>query len=393
MSKALLIIDPQNDFIDHPKKPGSLAVPGSYDDMLRLADYIRQSGPSAIYITMDTHQCYDISHAAWWRDENGKSPKPFTIISSEDIENGKWRTVDETEMEYSKDYVRKLEEQNRYQLCIWPYHVIKGTFGHQVIDVIQSAVQEWEMKNNKRAIYISKGENPRTEHYSGFKAEVELDDDEKTGFNKKLIDELDKFDRIEVAGEALSHCVGNSVKDMMEYISPSKITVLNDCSSSVPGFEKEGEEFLSEFEKMGVEVVDSEKAMDFNKKRLQSYAFLYKSRLGILEDYETSGKTAKSLDMVGEVLSKFPGRALDFEMMINADGSVNLEYEGEKDRLHVCFDFDRGVDFYINIDGEERFDHVKNVKDFNWQIMDDYFKGNLTPQKNNKTSKPAGMGF
>ena len=52
MKKVLLIVDPQNDFIT-----GSLAVEGAEEKMMKLAEYIKNSGHmyDAIYVTMDTH--------------------------------------------------------------------------------------------------------------------------------------------------------------------------------------------------------------------------------------------------------------------------------------------------------------------------------------------------
>ena len=72
---SLLIIDPQNDFVD-PR--GSLSVAGADQDAKRLAHLIKQLGPeiSSISISLDSHQRYDISHPLWFFEHNGESPKP-----------------------------------------------------------------------------------------------------------------------------------------------------------------------------------------------------------------------------------------------------------------------------------------------------------------------------
>lgn len=252
MKKALLIIDPQNDFIDCPNVQGSLAVPGAYNDMLRLASYIDNNNFDDVYVTLDTHSVLDIAHKSWWINEQGEHPGPFTIIGVEDINKGLWRAVEQNMQEHSLSYVQKLAENGKYQLCIWPDHCIKGTVGHQVSPIIASVLSHWEERTNKKVNYINKGENPMTEHYSGFKAEVVLD--KQTDLNTHLLDTLNTYDCIEVSGEALSHCVAFSVRDLVTYTGkPEKINLLIDTMSSVPGFEKNGEQFIEDMQALGVQ--------------------------------------------------------------------------------------------------------------------------------------------
>ena len=120
----LLIIDPQNDFMDSPSYKGSLAVKGAFDDMQRLSKWIEMHDIDNIVITMDTHVKYDISHPDWWLDKSNLPPNPFTIITKEDVTNGVWRAKDQKEQDYSLFYVTQLSEQGKYPLCIWPYHCI-----------------------------------------------------------------------------------------------------------------------------------------------------------------------------------------------------------------------------------------------------------------------------
>lgn len=245
MTTALLLIDVQNDFVDSPNFNPSLGVPGSYQDMLRIVSHIETQNPDAIFVTLDTHQKMDIAHPAWWVDKQGNNPSPFTIITEQDLLDGKWQTANPSEKEYSLQYVKTLSQQGKYQLCVWPYHVIKGTRGHDVVEVVQEALNKWETMSGKKVVYVEKGTNPRTEHYSGFKAEVVLSEDPGTELNRSLISKLDSFDSIHVAGEALSHCVGSSLMDLMDNVLPEKVFVLANCCSSVPGFEQQGHEFLN----------------------------------------------------------------------------------------------------------------------------------------------------
>ena len=247
MKTALLVIDPQNDFMDSPSFQGALAVPGAYADMQRLSSYIQKMVPDGIFITLDTHEKYDISHAMWWVDSKDQHPNPFTIITPEDVASGKWKTKNPIEQEYSEFYVNELAKKGKYPLCIWPYHCINGTEGHKMEATFNQAVEMWEATTGKKAEYIYKGMNPKTEHYSGLKAEVTLVDDESTQLNTSIINKLSKYDKIYVAGEAQSHCVSSTTMDLLENIGEvniSKVTLLTDCMSSVPGFEKNGEDFL-----------------------------------------------------------------------------------------------------------------------------------------------------
>ena len=259
MRKALLIIDPQNDFMDSPNHKATLAVPGSYQDTLRLCEFIKQSPPEAIVVTLDTHNRYDISHALWWVDKDGKNPAPFTVISVADVESSKWKSYDNAEQEYSLFYVKQLASQGNYPLCIWPYHVIKGTKGHEVEENLKSVLDDWEQTSGQKVHYVTKGLNPRTEHYSALKAEVQLDD-EGTHLNVSLIEMLKPFDKISIAGQAKSHCVAGSTMDLIENIGGSnisKIEILQDCMSSVPGFEVQGDAFIAKAQGRGAHVVNA----------------------------------------------------------------------------------------------------------------------------------------
>jgi len=133
----LLIIDMQVDFC-HPQ--GTLHVPGARQDIRRLVEFIyRNAGRiSSITCSLDSHLPYQIFHPAWWTDPEGHHPAPFTLITQEDIRQGKWRAL--LEPEWSTTYVRKLEEDAKKQLTIWPYHVPIGGIGNALDPELWSAV-------------------------------------------------------------------------------------------------------------------------------------------------------------------------------------------------------------------------------------------------------------
>ena len=52
--------------------------------------------------------------------------------------------------------------------------------------------------------------------YSGLKAEVLVPGDPTTGMNLGLVDRLLRAERVLVGGEAMSHCVNATVRDLVE---------------------------------------------------------------------------------------------------------------------------------------------------------------------------------
>jgi nicotinamidase-related amidase len=103
----------------------------------------------------------------------------------------------------------------------------------------------------------TKGSNPLVENYSVVKADVEDPNDPATRLNTRFINTLKKYDTILLAGEALSHCLRNSAVDIMAEFGDDQIkkfVLLEDASSSVPGFEKMGEDFVKEMTAKGMRV-------------------------------------------------------------------------------------------------------------------------------------------
>lgn len=254
-----LIVDPQNDFCD-PK--GTLYVPGAREDSLRLSDTIKRLRDkiSHISVTLDTHRLIDIAHPLFWMDPDGRHPDPYTLITKEDIKKGLWHTTVPDHMERAARYVKELGKNNRYVLCVWPPHCLIGSWGHSVTKPVYDALLEWE-KNFSLVDYTLKGLNIWTEHYSALKADVEDPEDPATGLNEKLIKRLREADIIAISGQALSHCVANSVRDLADNSKEEdikKLVLLTDTTSSVKGFEKLGEDFVHEMTGRGMQVCTSD---------------------------------------------------------------------------------------------------------------------------------------
>lgn len=89
---------------------------------------------------------------------------------------------------WSIEYTKRLEEKGRFQLCIWPEHCLIGTSGHNVVEIVRNAMDEWSDMTGKSVEWVEKGQNLLTEMYSALCAEVPVND--KTSFNTDLLDSV-----------------------------------------------------------------------------------------------------------------------------------------------------------------------------------------------------------
>lgn len=256
---ALLIIDPQLDFCD---SRGALSVPGADADMQRLAAMIRRLKDriTDIHITLDSHHLVHIAHPIFWRDREGLHPPVFTTISHTEVAQGIWTTTQPEWHERALAYVRKLAENGRYELTIWPPHCLIGSPGHAVFPALFAALQEWEQRYAV-VNFVLKGSNLMTEHYSAVQADVPDPHDPGTQLNKDLIRQLAQADIIAIAGEARTHCVANTVRDIVNSFKPeevSKLVLLADAMSDIPGFELYAQSFMADMAARGVKVATTE---------------------------------------------------------------------------------------------------------------------------------------
>ena len=264
----LLVIDPQNDFIDTPGKPGSLAVPGAYDDMGRLAMFINRMGNRLydIHVTMDTHNVLDVAHPRAFINSSGDNPKPFTMIDPGDLGKVWFGLTDDMTRRFHA-YSEQLKAKGRYPHIIWPEHCLIGSWGHNVDERVLTELQRWEILAIGQVDYVVKGTNPWTEHYSAVQAEIPDPQDPGTQVNVPFVRLLQESDIVVLCGEALSHCLANTVRDLYgqfnNLFNPSgtgkraELVLLRDCTSNVPGFEQLGEDFIKDFKSWGGKVVNS----------------------------------------------------------------------------------------------------------------------------------------
>ncbi len=255
MKTYALFIDPQVDFCD---PHGALFVAGADADMLRLAELVERLGQNleAIQVTLDTHHRLDIAHPLWWRGPDGATPRPFTIISESDIESGVWTPADPRTDARSRAYVQALARSGRYPLCVWPEHCLIGSAGHAVSPPLFDALGGWERSSGRSVGWWRKGENPFTEHYSALRADVPDPSDPATQPNRALLAALHEADRIVVAGEAGSHCVASTLRDL-DALAPdltSRLVLLTDAISPVSGFEALQDQFITDLTTRGMQL-------------------------------------------------------------------------------------------------------------------------------------------
>lgn len=301
MNIQLLIVDPQNDFVvkdsgadikaalmkkgmsqaeaeavvNPYSHMGSLVVDGADADMKRLAAFINRVGPKLddIHVTMDSHQSVGIERPTWWKNaKTGAQVAPFTVLGVDNgrivemrFSNGAFTptdievtTVKPSRYARSRDYLLALAAGGKFPHVVWPVHCVVGTWGWSVVDPVADALGKWERDQSMRVNYVVKGNNPWTEHFGGLMAEVADPKDPTTQLNTGLVKTLKTADIIVLSGEALSHCVNTTVRQIADAFKDpvyiQKLVLLSDASSNVGGFEFLGKAFIDDLTKMGMQI-------------------------------------------------------------------------------------------------------------------------------------------
>src|SRR5579884_1943091 len=262
---AVVLVDYQHDFVD---PSGTLYVPGSQADVARFLTwfYANAHKITTIYASLDTHIPFQIFYSSWWIDpKTGEHPQPFTAITEEDVASKEWVPV--LEPEWSVRYVHALKQGAKKDLMIWPYHTMEGTLGHMLVAPLSEAIAWYSAARNTQPIYIEKGLTLRTEFYGIFGAEVPDPKAPEIALNVTLMEAVMQHDRVYIAGEAKSHCVLETERQLVEYCGQqpemlNKLYLLRDCTSSVEhpaiDFDALAEQELAAMVKSGVHLVTSE---------------------------------------------------------------------------------------------------------------------------------------
>ena len=257
----LLVIDPQNDFLDIAG--AQLPVPGANADMQRLADWLMRhlSQVRSITVTLDSHASVGVERTSFWQDAPGGPVAAFTVVTAADVLAGTYRPRHARQREEVLRYLQALEASGQRQLVVWPVHCVVGTWGHNIHSGLAQALAAWEADSGSICNKVQKGLHPLTEQYSAFRAEVPRSDDARTQLNQPLLQKLAApGTTLLVAGEALSHCVAASVDDMLAQLPQERLqqtVLLVDCMSPVAGFEAAGQAFLQRARGRGLGVLAS----------------------------------------------------------------------------------------------------------------------------------------
>lgn len=237
-------IDIQQDFMDN----GALGVPGANQDVLRMTKFIYDNMDkiSNIAVSLDTHTPHQIFHPCWWIDENGNHPMPYTVITLADLDAGKWRAV--INPQASREYVKHLEQDAKKALCIWTYHCLQGTSGAALENQFANMIYFHSVAKKAVVQRLVKGQDPLSEMYGIIKPEY----DTKGYINLDFLNKLESYDKILIAGEAKSHCVMESIHQILEYYETrpeitKKVYILEDCMSPIPGYEDATEKTFQTF--------------------------------------------------------------------------------------------------------------------------------------------------
>jgi nicotinamidase-related amidase len=258
----LLLVDLQKDFC-FPQ--GALYVAGrsgrgALDDNGRVASFLYRNlaRVTATLCTLDSHLPHHIFSPAFWVGEGDREVEPHREVRAAQIRAGDVRPRRELAWMAGGDedwlrrqalhYCEELERRGRYALYLWPPHCLVGTPGHSMVGVVQEARLFHAWARRASAGVEIKGLNPLTEHYSVLAPEIVTAHDGTPIAEggtplaegaSGLAETLLAADRLIIAGQAASHCVRNTLEDLLRWIGARdaalarKIYVLEDCMSAV----------------------------------------------------------------------------------------------------------------------------------------------------------------
>jgi len=286
---CLLLVDVQNTFCipGFELYVGGRSGTGAVDDNRALCEFIYRNLDviTEICPTMDTHQALQIFHSIFLINEKGEHPRPFTLISEEEVKRGTWKfnppvgyalKADEAYgRQYLFYYTHKLKEGGRYDLTIWPYHAMLGGIGHALVSSVEEAIFFHSIARYSPPDFQIKGNHAQTENYSVLGPEVLEDPQGKliAQKNMRFIEKLLQCDVVIIAGQAKSHCVAWTIDDLLRDITvrdkglAKKVYLLEDCTSPVvvPGFidyTDQADAAFQKFSEAGMHVVRSTKPIE-----------------------------------------------------------------------------------------------------------------------------------
>jgi nicotinamidase-related amidase len=285
---ALIAIDIQNTFCmpGFELFVGGRSGNGAVEDNQRLCNFIYRNLANLTHIsaTLDTHTAMMIFHPIFLVDDAGNHPEPLTLVTYEEILYERWMfnpaiadsvgVTPEYGQRHLVHYAKELKEHHKYDLTVWPYHVMIGSIGYALTPAFEEAVFFHTIARQHQDNFTVKGNNPLTEHYSAIGPEVltgpggEMIASKSTSFLRLL----QAHDAVVIAGQAKSHCVAWTIADLLEDIyihdraMAQKIYLLEDCTSPVvvPGvidYTDAADQAFQRFRAAGMHLVRSDQPL------------------------------------------------------------------------------------------------------------------------------------
>lgn len=238
MIKHLVIVDPQNDFC---REDGALSVPNAMADIDRLIGGLSEwSDLKTLTVTMDWHSPNHCGHLGFW-GPIAKDLKPF--------EQYDFVQLRELFKNYEKDlpssvgtriskFLSLMKSDQKH--TIWPRHCIAGTFGSMIEPSLAEAIDRYLARNpDTEYNVLTKGNNIYYEEYSWFgrvSRGMTTISGAKPGMPVWLHNRtIGKDDVVHVVGQALTHCVCSSAKDLNDL--GIRTQIIEGMTSPIPGFE------------------------------------------------------------------------------------------------------------------------------------------------------------
>ena len=251
-----LLVDLQKDFC-FPE--GSLFVGGrsgrgALDDNGRVATFLYRNLDriSATLATLDSHLPHHVFSPSFWVGSGGEPLEAHRVVAAAEVREG--RVLPRPELaswiaggdyqwlrRQAIHYCEELERRGRYQLYLWPPHCLLGSRGHSMVGVVQEARLFHAHARRAEAEIEIKGTSVLTEHYSVLGPEIATAHDGTSLAHGAftLAEKLMAADRLVIAGQASSHCVKNTLEDLLRWIverdraQARKVYILEDCMSAV----------------------------------------------------------------------------------------------------------------------------------------------------------------
>lgn len=240
--KLLLIVDPQNDFVD-PK--GSLYVNGGDKAVENIISFVKNTKEDIdIILTQDSHYRYNLGHACFWKTED--KLQEFQKIMAEDIEKGRCVPCFGNNADSGHTELLVNQAKSNGGITIWPEHCILGSWGWAFPDSLIKALNDRQIDYGLQKSYgiLQKGLNPYVECFSMFT-------------NDYPVNLFSGYDEIYVAGVAKDVCVARTVRDMIfSSMYENKLVFLDSCMATIDESAESLKIFKEAVEYHGARVVE-----------------------------------------------------------------------------------------------------------------------------------------